>query len=282
MDRSNDDSNLFFGCQDPSHICDGFIFTRWTLHIGDLGSCQEVCAGLFAFWYFLAGYKCGSCPTAIPTASPTSPTSAPSASPTSAPSPGSECLNTPFQSNMELYSAVDDYLRNNSVGTDVANTYGHPIGTWCVGQVTSFTRLFSANTRNPRAMNFNEDIGSWDTGNVDDFFEMFTGATKFNQDLRWWNTSKVTDVRYMFYNAELFNQDLSGWDVSKTTAMTEVVRGAKAFRQNLCAWGDKLDPLMITDYNDMFLDTNCPTTANPDFSSDPKGPFCFECPAPSR
>lgn len=45
-----------------------------------------------------------------------------------------------FQSLPELYSAVDNYLEDNSYGTSVADKYGWPIGRWNVSLVENFTR----------------------------------------------------------------------------------------------------------------------------------------------
>lgn len=110
------------------------------------------------------------------------------------------CANTPFASARELQIAVDDYLSDNSAGTDVANMYGHPINTWCVGAVTDFSDLF-ASFRNLDAPSFNEDIGSWDVSRAVNFQYMFYKADAFNQNLDSWDTSSVTDMQSMFRGA---------------------------------------------------------------------------------
>jgi hypothetical protein len=52
----------------------------------------------------------------------------------------------------ELQNAVDDYLTD-PLGGLTADTYGHPIGNWCVTNVDEFENLFSAD-RNPLAASF--------------------------------------------------------------------------------------------------------------------------------
>ena len=73
--------------------------------------------------------------------------------------------------NGTLYNAVRDYYENctleNSQDCDSAQTYGFPIGDWCVGAVTSMVRLFSNNNRSPVDIGgFNEDISNWDVSSV--------------------------------------------------------------------------------------------------------------------
>lgn len=44
-----------------------------------------------------------------------------------------------FQSNTELRRAVRDYVSDSSKGSEVAQNYGVPIGTWCFDeQLTDF------------------------------------------------------------------------------------------------------------------------------------------------
>ena len=64
-----------------------------------------------------------------------------------------------FYTSRELQDAVDLYL-SDPTGELTASKYGHPIGSWCVGQIGIFDELFSVE-RNPLAASFNEDISSW-------------------------------------------------------------------------------------------------------------------------
>jgi len=66
-----------------------------------------------------------------------------------------------FQLREELIAAVDAYLSDPSTDTVVANTYGHPIGDWCVNAIEDFSFLFDG-FRNPNAIDFNEDL-NWCT-----------------------------------------------------------------------------------------------------------------------
>jgi len=67
---------------------------------------------------------------------------------------------TCFQTRAELDTAIAQYMENNSTGTQVAATYGHPIGTWCVSQITDFNQLFLGQQL------FNEDLNGWDVSGV--------------------------------------------------------------------------------------------------------------------
>lgn len=90
-----------------------------------------------------------------------------------------------FTNSTELRDAVVQYLSNPVEGTSTTTTYGHPIGSWCVGQVTDFTDLFV------NAVSFNEDISSWDMSNAVTIDGMFDRAAAFNQDISKWSTFSV-------------------------------------------------------------------------------------------
>lgn len=70
------------------------------------------------------------------------------------------CQGKCFQTRAELDTAVAQYIENNSTGSQVAATYGHPIGTWCVSQITDFTGLFLGQ------QTFNADLNGWDVSGV--------------------------------------------------------------------------------------------------------------------
>lgn len=186
-------------CEDDSYSCGRGLFgKKWTIHKSQqAGDCEEQCSGLFTRFRLRNDWSCGPCPSLAPSLAPSL---VPSLQPSQAPSPDPECTNTPFTSSQELQAAVDDYLSDNSPGTDVAIMYGHPINSWCVGEISDFTGLFYA-SRNSNASAFNENIGSWDVSRATTFYRMFNGAEAFNQDLRWWNTSSVTRMTEMFQAA---------------------------------------------------------------------------------
>lgn len=64
---------------------------------------------------------------------------------------GGEC----FQETAELRAAVEEYVATNKSETsEVALRYGWPIGTWCVGNLTSFEKVLST-------VKLNHEISDW-------------------------------------------------------------------------------------------------------------------------
>ena len=94
-----------------------------------------------------------------------------------------------------LYNAVRSYrnqaCRANQGNCGIAQVYGYPINSWCVGSVTDMSFLFYHET------DFNEDINGWDTSSVTSMRGTFIGARSFNQTLSSWNTSQVTTMSSM-------------------------------------------------------------------------------------
>jgi surface protein len=120
-----------------------------------------------------------------------------------------------FTTSDELYDAVDKFMKGSEAEMEeLEETYGLPIGAWCVSEIQDFSQLFNAYSENYRAT-FNEDISAWDVSKASTMSEMFREAPLFNQDLSSWNTSSVEDLNSMFYGASSFNNDLAEWDVSK-------------------------------------------------------------------
>ena len=173
---------------------------------------------------------------------------------------------TCFQDRTELKNAVDDYLGSD---TYASSTYGSPIGTWCVKDVTDMSYMFRD------AYFFNQDISSWDVSSVTTMSHMFSNAYSFNQDLSSWDVSSVTDMRQMFYGATSFNQAIGGWDVSSVTNMYGMFWNADAFNQDLCTWGETVD--QNTNVTNIFLASACPLTNAPYLTKDIPGPFCVDC-----
>ena len=102
--------------------------------------------------------------------------------------------NACFDTTQELYAAVDAYLAENSssVATStVAQTYGYPMGSWCVDQLEDLSELFCAyeflgvcnKHSNLNARSFNEDLAAGNVSRARDMSRMFLGARVFNQDL---------------------------------------------------------------------------------------------------
>lgn len=90
----------------------------------------------------------------------------------------------------------------------VKETYGWPINSWCVGEVTDLHFLFV------EKRDFNEDINGWDTSKVTDLYETFSYAESFNQDLSGWDVSRVTKMFGTFNGCTSFEGDISTWDTS--------------------------------------------------------------------
>ena len=213
-----------------------------------------------------------------------------------------------FKNKVELQSAVDAYIaqdcthkheshrlnrlhRPSTSGCTIAQTYGWPIGTWCVSQVTDMSWLFAGKST------FNEDLSGWDVSNVTNLEDMFSGAFAFNSSLcNWdvsrvtsmqgmfnrahkfngamcnWNVTSVTNSHQMFYYAESFDQDISDWDFSATAYMEGMFYGAKSFNRDLCDWRDWFP---YNNAGDIFMDSGCTFRDTPQPQI---GPFCAsEC-----
>jgi len=168
-----------------------------------------------------------------------------------------------------LYNAVRSYVDQlcavNKI-CPIAQVYGWPINSWCVGNVKDMSYLLYY------AENFNEDISNWNTSSVTDMSWMFAGASSFNSDLFWdtssvtnmesmfdgaslfngdvsnFDTSSVTDMGWMFYNAWAFNGDVSNFNTSSVTRMYSMFESAGSFSQDL----SNFDTSSVTDMESMF------------------------------
>ena len=89
--------------------------------------------------------------------------------------PPSEVSNfTAFSDTEELIQAVDAYVEDGASTTEVALTYGWPMGKWDVSKIHNFSSLFSSERNNAIASRFNEDLSPWDTSSVTDMSYMFS------------------------------------------------------------------------------------------------------------
>ena len=139
----------------------------------------------------------------------------------------------------ELLTAT--YVWDNNNALAIA-TYGQ-INTWCTGNVTDMSYLFSG-------MNFNDDISNWDVSNVTNMNNMFVNASSFNQDLDSWDVSSVTNMGDMFFQATSFNGNIGSWDVSSVTEMYAML-GATSFNQDIGSWNVS----NVTSMQSMFANT---------------------------
>ena len=112
-----------------------------------------------------------------------------------------KCITNPDSNPNELKQAVDDYIDGNcfDVNNDCAviATYGWPINSWCVGNITDMSELFYWR------VNFDESISDWDTSRVTDMTGMMRGAQSFSGNISMWNTSSVEDMGGMFRIVQL-------------------------------------------------------------------------------
>ena len=210
-------------------------------------------------------------PTSLSTPFPTTPppTTAP---PTSeggqiTPSTSPQCFGADDGGrNGVLFNAVRAYVDQvcdvNKV-CPIAQTYGWPMNSWCVGNVKDMSYLFSGmNT-------FNEVISDWNTSSVTSMTHMFSYAKAFNRDLSNFDTSSVTNMYGMFGYARSFSgRGVSNFDLSSVTDMRDMFRGASSFSQNLCSWQDSFPYAQA----DIFLDSGCTYQDTPNATQ--KGPFC--------
>jgi len=163
-------------------------------------------------------------------------------SPSNSPSkPSYRC----FADRNELKTVVDRYVKDGcgavaTLCSGISDTYGWPMGSWCVIDVTDMSSLFQ-------------------------------GLETFNEDISMWNVGQVTDMSYMFAEAGTFNRDISSWNwnISSVTNMSYMFKGATSFNQNMCAWKDNFP---YSNAIDIFVDSGCTYKGTP--SSETKGPFC--------
>jgi len=191
-----------------------------------------------------------------------------------------------------LYSAVRSYDSQdcaNNENCDIGRQYGWPMNSWCVGNVTDLSSLFSDMST------FNEDINGWNTSSVILMERMFWNATSFNRDLSNFDTSSVTGMSYMFWGATLFNgdvssfdtssvigmyamfwgassfnRDVSNFDTSKVVNLREMFYNARSFNQDLCLWQDSFPYTAYID--NIFTNSGCTYKYTP--QEDERGPFC--------
>jgi surface protein len=142
-----------------------------------------------------------------------------------------------FQTTQELYDAVDIYTAaTDSTNSTAAVTYGYPIGSWDVSQITDFSQVFDSLNRNSAVGIFDEDVSGWDVSAATTMSGMFKGASTFSGDLSLWNVSQVRDTSSMFEGATSFDGNVSLWNVGQVTNMSSMFFEASAFNGDLASW----------------------------------------------
>jgi len=206
------------------------------------------------------------------------------------------CISSDITCNIEQFNDDDACISSaDSSGCDVGQTYGWPMNTWDVSEITDMSHVFlnhgsfnedisdwvvskvtAMSSSFGYASSFNGDLSKWEVSQVTDMAGMFYDASSFNGDLSKWEVPQVTDMRFMFHGASSFNGDLSEWDISKVTSVSNMFNGASSFDRDLCAWNDKFTPLW---YMKMFRNSGCTFQGNPNASFKgpgelADGPFC--------
>jgi Mycoplasma protein of unknown function, DUF285 len=102
----------------------------------------------------------------------------------------------------------------------------------------------------------------------------FDRSVAFNTDISKWNVQSCQDFDSMFANTTTFNVNISSWNVRQARYMGNMFQGSSAFVQNLCAWGVQLSSLATVDVANMFRNSSCPVTSDPQQAN---GPWCTVC-----
>ena len=157
-----------------------------------------------------------------------------------------------------LYAAVRSYIDQDCANNEectVAQTYGYPMNTWCVGNVTDMSYLFEMMDT------FNEDISGWDTSSAEKMAWTFNGASAFDGDLSRWQTGEVTSISGIFEDATSFtNGGISNWNVSSVSDMSGAFKGATNFNADLNSWN-------TTSLTNLFWTFEGATSFNSDLSN---------------
>ena len=128
--------------------------------------------------------------------------------------------------------------------------FNQDISKWNVGNVTSFTNMFTNSFAFNNGSNSDTNpitglpgINGWNintTAASVSMASMFSSATAFNRNISGWNTSKVNTMNGMFAGASIFNngylsavENQLTWDTSACTNMGAMFSGAPAFNSNL-------------------------------------------------
>jgi surface protein len=153
--------------------------------------------------------------------------------------PPSKC----FADRKELKAVVERYIQFGcgavaTLCTADSDTYGWPIGSWCVDNVTDMSSLFE-------------------------------GLDTFNEDISEWNVGNVTNMNRMFFEATSFSGNVSSWDVSSVANARAMFKVATSFNGDLCAWSENFP---YGNANNIFVGSGCLYQGDP--LSEYQGPFC--------
>jgi len=144
-----------------------------------------------------------------------------------------------------------------------ARAFNQDLNNFNVSQVTNMEYMFTY------AEKFNQPLNLWDVSNVEDMRGMFDAAVKFNQDISNWNIKNVKNFTQMFDGAKEFNQPIGGWNPASANEMDFMFFNATKFNQCLGLWA--LATPNDVQVTDMFTDSSCTNTTDPDPNA---GPWC--------
>ena len=125
--------------------------------------------------------------------------------------------------------------------------FNRPLLDWDTSTVTTMDSMFYGVTN----YKFNQDISKWNVGNVTSFTNMFTNSFAFNngdnlntnpitglQGIDGWNINTVSNVvmNSMFLSAIVFNRPIESWNMTKVINTSSMFNSAIAFNQPLDNW----------------------------------------------
>jgi ribosomal protein S27E len=196
-------------------------------------------------------------------------------------------------------SAITDFtnLFNAKTRNPLAATIQVDLSRWDVGNAKSLDGMFLG------AAMVNFDVSSWDVSNTELFQGMFEGATSFKgKGLEKWDVSSGRLFMVMFAETTSLSPglDLRSWNVHNAERMTAMFRNSnfgtsslddsrwfatrngqaqrlEDLPHNLCDWAWRLSP--SADTESMFLNSQCPDTADPQLvtRSASSVSFCVPC-----
>lgn len=153
---------------------------------------------------------------------------------------------TCFKTTEELHGAVNYYLGNTTASNStVAQTYGWPIGSWCVHLLADFSNLFDLHQDDSfvvteAAKNFHEPIGGWGVYKASHMNGMFRGME--NVSAAWgidqWDVSSVRSMKDTFawtlWREPMLS--LKSWDISRVRTLANMFHGSDVERPGVGTW----------------------------------------------
>jgi len=105
--------------------------------------------------------------------------------------------------------------------------------------------------------NFTDMGGNSTTSDDDGDIKLLYG------EISCWDVSAVTDMSDAFAFQDEFNSEIGCWEVTSVSDMSNMFLGATSFNEDLNIWSEKV-PRENIDTTDMFKDSGCEVTSDPD------------------